>query len=197
MGDGGRMDRIPAVIALLISLAGAIILIVGMTREKWLIFKPTTGTSIDYGLIKTCSAGACSDIDFDDIDNPAWIASLALWIISLILIFVGSFFVIFALLGIRTYKMFGAGNKTIYVGFILQAIGLIVFPVGFNDFGEECSKSSGYACGKDVTCEGDSEFDFFTICSPYTFGMDFILGCVGVGAQMVASIIYGCVDSEP
>ena len=23
-----------------------------MTREKWLIFKPTTGTSIDYGLIK-------------------------------------------------------------------------------------------------------------------------------------------------
>ena len=28
---------------------------------------------------QTCSAGACSDIDFDDIDNPAWIASLALW----------------------------------------------------------------------------------------------------------------------
>lgn len=87
------------------------------------------------------------------------------------------------------------GNKTVYIGFIFQAIGLIVWPVSFNQFGEACDETGQYACGK--SCAGTAEFDYFTICDPWEFGLHFILACVGVGVQMVASIIYGCVEYEP
>jgi hypothetical protein len=91
------------------------------------------------------------------------------------------------------------GNKTIYVGFIVQAIGLVVFPVGLKDFGRPCSQATTikYGCGQDPNCDADGEFDYFTLCSPYTFSTSFIISCVGVALQMVSSIVYGCVDYEP
>lgn len=165
---------------------------------------------------------------------------------SLILILAGSIFVIFALFGVRTYKLFGSklegkmlcfrlscvarpiqrvayrehppfssshrypcsvclslsppvGNKIIYVGFIFQAIGLIVLPVGFKDFGRACSQAAAgsYGCGQDPNCDADGKFDYFTLCSPHTFSTSFIISCVGVAVQMVSSIVYGCVDYEP
>lgn len=88
------------------------------------------------------------------------------------------------------------GNKAVYVGFIFQAIGLIVWPVSFKQFGETCEEAGNYACGH-ACATSDAEFDYFTICDPYEFAYHFIIACVAVGVQMVASIIYGCVEYEP
>lgn len=88
------------------------------------------------------------------------------------------------------------GNKIVYIGFILQAIGLIVYPVGYNQLGEPCEDSSKYGCGRNPQCEGDNEFDYFTLCSPFDADFDFIMGCVAVGLQMIGSILYGFVGSD-
>ena len=80
------------------------------------------------------------------------------------------------------------GSKTIYAGFILQVIGLIVWPVSFKQFGEPCEETGQYACGQ--VCSGTAEFDYFAICEPWELGLHFVIGCVGVAAQMIAAIVF-------
>jgi hypothetical protein len=80
-------------------------------------------------------------------------------------------------------------------------VGLIIWPASFKVFGERCGNNQeGDLCttlnNNNAGCSGDTEFKPFAICSPYDLGYDFILACVGIGLQLIATAIYSFVSYD-
>lgn len=77
-------------------------------------------------------------------------------------------------------------------GFLLVAIGLIIYPVGYNFLGKHCRGDDAEGCGLDCGSSDDRDFSYFRLCSPWKPGLAFLYGIIGSVFLMVSSIIVNC-----